>query len=164
MILNINEPISNESFNKLVNTINTLREYEQVTIYLNSEGGDVESMESMIDLINQHHEKIDLIATGKIYSAAFILFFRTACRKRILNGTMGMAHYIRCGIQINEEKQPYYEHDKAISDWMEVQNQWTLAFYKALKFTRAELNIIKASKEAYFSTARLNELLNAGFN
>lgn len=159
MIININESISNESFNKLLNGVNSLREYENILVYFNSEGGDVESMEAIIDLINQHYDKFELVANGKIYSAAFIIFYRVHCRKRVLPGTIGMAHYIRVGIHVNEERQGYYEADKAMLDWVEKQNEWTIALYKSLKLTKQELNLLKASREVYFSTERLNELL-----
>lgn len=164
MIININEMISDETFNKLVTAFNALREYERVTVYLNTLGGDVEAMEAILDLINYYPEKFELIANAKIYSAGFIIFFRAMCPKRILPGTTGMTHFIRVGVGINEKGEPYDNSDKAMKEWNEEQKEWTTALYKFLKFTKAELNKIERGEEVYFKTSRLQEFLNAGLN
>ena len=55
--------------------------------------------EAIIDIINQNADITELIAYGEICSAGFDIFFKTQCRKAILENTIGMAHFT--GVNVN---------------------------------------------------------------
>lgn len=164
MILNLHESVSDEMFNKVIIAYNSLKEEENLEIYLNTTGGEMNTAEAMIDFINQHSANIILIAYGEIYSAGFFIFFKANCERRIISGTMGMCHLIRTSLEYGEHSKLYYEVDRSNMRWLSSQREWTSKFYKKLGMTNKEVKKIDAGKEVYFTTKRLNELLeNAGY-
>ena len=62
--------------NSFLNFYNSLSsETNEVTIYLNSEGGIYDTMQILLDIINHSKVKITLVAVGYIMSCAFLLFY-----------------------------------------------------------------------------------------
>lgn len=159
MILNLRESVSDEMFNKIISAYNSLKDEEKLEIYLNTEGGDMEAAEVIIDFVNQHRDRTILIANGTIFSAGFYIFFRSNCERRIVTGTTGMCHLIRVSIEYGEHDKPYYKIDKVNKDWLLAQRQWTDRLCKKLGVTKEEIKKIDKGKEVYFNYKRLNELL-----
>lgn len=159
--------VKTKTVDKLIDAIDKCTEkgINTLSVYINSEGGDAESMEALIHIINEHFSLITLIAYGSIQSAAFIVFFKVVCKRIILPGTQGMFHYARISIEVGSKTDGYYKCDKANQEWIDFENKQYYKFCKKLGFTAKELNDLKKTEEVYFTTARLNELLeyqNAG--
>lgn len=164
MILSLNGPINEDMFKILVEGVNLFSEKhkddkEKLLIYMDSSGGDVSVMFAMIDIINNHKSFIELIGNGKLYSAAFFIFYTVKCPRKLLPGTMGMAHLIRATIDIVGNK-GYYDSDKALQKWTTIQNKWSMDFFKDLQFTAKEMIIVKKAEELYLQTDRLIEFLD----
>lgn len=61
------------------------------TVYISSTGGYLDWVNIIIDALERG--ECELVATNRIYSAAFLTFFGTDVERRILPGTVGMFHY-----------------------------------------------------------------------
>lgn len=66
-----------------------------ITFYLNSTGGLGSSACPIIDMINKNKDRVTIIATTYIASNAFNIFFKTKCKREVLDSTEGMAHMAR---------------------------------------------------------------------
>lgn len=161
MIIDISEKIDEVTFGSLIKAYSTLGENETIQIYLNSSGGDPDFGSAMLDAINNKKEITTLIAYGTIYSAAFDLFFKVQCEKRILNGTIGMAHLSR--IEFNNftiEGKPDNQQILVYKKWWEIDKRERLKFYEEVGIDKKDLLKIKKGLNIYFQYNRLLELLN----
>ena len=78
-----------------LNFYNSLNyETDEAIIYVSSDGGYYSCAQIIIDVINKSQVKTTLIASDRICSSAFILFYFSKCEIKILNGTYGMIHEI----------------------------------------------------------------------
>lgn len=162
MICLLEGEINTDSVHKLVGAYNeSYKLNTHLDIYLNTEGGDVGCMEAIIGLINTNR-KTTLTAYEKVYSAGFFIFFRSLCEKYLLPGTVGMFHYIKTPISIDENKKAYSSEDKALQAWAKDQNIWTNQLCIKLGMTPLEFNKIKKGEEVYFQYSRLLEFLQNG--
>lgn len=162
MNLHLTGSIDADKVDKLIIALNKHADEQstqKITIYFKSDGGDVESMNAFIHLINQNASIIHMVAYGTIYSAAFFIFFGVRCQRTILPQTMGMCHHIRVGVEMADGISGYYLSDKANQDWINTQNKWTIDFCHQIGMSIKEINIIKKTQEVYFQADRLNELL-----
>lgn len=159
--IDITEAISPEAFGKILKAYNDLKGEETIDIYLNTSGGDAESGDAMVDIINNNAKVTNLIAYGKICSAGFDLYFKARCPKRLLDGTIGMAHLARVEMEnftvTNSKEQ--IEAGFYKSWWMEDKKK-RLKFYEELGMEKKELLKIKKGGDVYFPYNRLLELLN----
>lgn len=156
----MNEDISKECFEKLISSFNNLKDDENLIIYLDSDGGDVDYAEAIIHLINQNCERMILVAHGDISSAAFDIFFRTVCERKVLPGTNGMAHHARVGVNIVGD-------NKALDEWTQQNVCWSkkdaekrVTYYTKLGFTDKEIKLFKKRRDVCFNDERLNDLLS----
>jgi ATP-dependent protease ClpP protease subunit len=170
-IFSLSDNICKESFEKLVQAYNNMADGDTIYIYLNSVGGDCSFMQAVIDIINQNCDITVLIAYGEIYSAAFEIFFRTVCERRILPGTSGMAHFSRLPVWIVREGVPMDEWSKYFTKWANEDFKRTVSYYQALGFNKLESKSLKENKDVFFNETRLRTLLrnhikliNAGYN
>lgn len=150
-----------EMLEKLVSSINTLNEKETLLIYLNSEGGSVDQMEAIIDLINENQDRIKMTAFGEISSAAFNIFFRSKCEREILPQTIAIAHFT--GVKINKITDKHYRDSLSgpfYIRWSEGYLEFCLKIYKKLGFSDKELVKVSKGEDLYFLTDRLLEFLN----
>ncbi len=161
MILNINEALSNDTVNKLIECLNELEIKEKLYIYFSSEGGDAFSEEAFIHIINNNIEIIELVGYGNLMSSGFSLFFRFEGYKILLPGTIGMFHQTRMETSISEFNNVNQTKNKADRDWMKLQRQYIINFCNNLKMTNKEISDIKKGKDVYFQYNRMQELLKA---
>lgn len=159
--IDITEAISPEAFGKVIKAYNDLKLEETIDIYLNTSGGDPESGDAIVDVINNNANVTNLIAYGKICSAGFDLYFKARCPKRLLDGTIGMAHLARVEMEnftVNDSKEKvqagFYKN------WWNEDKKKRLKFYEDLGMEKKELLKIKKGGDVYFSNNRLLELLN----
>jgi ATP-dependent protease ClpP protease subunit len=160
MVININEVISKDVFDKLIQSFNTLKPEETLDIYFATEGGDVHYMEGIIDFVNKNSSRIRLFAYGEICSAGFDIFFRTKCYREILPATMGMAHFTGVMVSSLGTTHTRKVDDKAYLAWAKKSNEDCIKFYSSIGFTKKELERVKKGEDLWFQIDRLNEFLS----
>lgn len=165
MIFSLEGYINNDTVGRLVACYNAMEiaDIDHLEIYMDSEGGDVGAMECLISMINTHSAMTELIAYNKMYSAAFYLFYRVKCKRRILPGTLGMCHEIRVSVEISKNGKGYYERDKSVAKWMS-KEVWVTKLLKELKITQQELDRIASNEEVYFRYPRLLRFLKIQYS
>jgi ATP-dependent protease ClpP protease subunit len=129
-------------------------------IYLNSPGGDVNSMIAIIDLINECQDAIELIGYGNLSSAAFNIFFAAKCKKQLLPYTDGMAHLPSSSLRVDARGKVIGD-DYMLAGLKSVKDLKNLFFklFKELSFTPEELKLINDGKDVYFTHKQMLELL-----
>lgn len=170
-VYSLSDEIEQTSFMDLVSMYNMMREDDFLTIYLFSPGGSLHFAASIVDLINENCDKTFLIAHGEICSAAFDIFFKSMCERKILPGTSGMAHVARTfGLPVVKDNQPLDETGAYYKKWGMEEFKKRIAFYKDLGLTKPELKIVSDNKDAWFTESRLRTFLrnsikniNAGY-
>lgn len=159
--MDISGAIDQDAFGKIIKAYNDLSPDGELQIYINSSGGDPEIGDAIVDLINNNSEITTLIGYGKLCSACFDLYFKTRCTKRLLNGTIGMAHLSRVEMEtftITDNKERM-EADVYKKWWNEDKNK-RLKFYEEIGLEKKEILKIKKRGDVYFQHNRLLELLN----
>lgn len=160
MILHLTGYVSNDMFDILCDAINKCGEKDdRLKIYLNSKGGNIETMESMIHLINDKSAMIDLIVFGSVQSAAFYLLFRVNCARTILPGTQGMVHKGRVGVEMVSETLGFSDEDVNNIEWVKKFNNIQIVWCKELGLNIKEVNQFKKGESVYLDNDRMNELL-----
>src|ERR1700712_4304137 len=72
-----------------------------ITIFIDSGGGSICIMESMIYLVNQEPEKFKVVVMGGVYSAAFVFLLSVKCERVILDSSKGMFHLSSYDVKID---------------------------------------------------------------
>ena len=147
-----------DTINKLTRAVNTLSSEEKLAIILDSTGGDLHIAEEMEYIISSHSDKITLIASSNLYSAAFLLFFRCKCKRIVLPEALGLLHqpsrlvnHLENGRIMNFELVPYEESKKSYKKMLD--------FLIRLGLNKKELDKFKKGEDVYLSSQRLMELL-----
>jgi ATP-dependent protease ClpP protease subunit len=106
MLYVIQKDIHEELVTEFAQKINEFKssEFEELSIMICSEGGSIHSKEALLDMINTNKEMICLTAFGCINSAAFLLFLRAKCKKKILPLTSAIVHNYSIRIDVNQNK------------------------------------------------------------
>lgn len=158
MILNLhNKGFTAEMFQEIITAFNSTEEV--VEIYLNSGGGKTSIMSAILDLINTNPNRFVLIGYCSLASAAFELFVRAQCEKRLLENTIGMYHQGSRSIDINDYGRPKYHEDLAIKNQTEVYRKLTIVFIDKCGFTPTEKSKFKKDHDLYFSHERFLEIV-----
>lgn len=136
------------------------QEHEKITIYLNCTGGSANVYEIMNDIINKNPDRFELIAMNGILSAAFMLFFKATCSKRIMMNTIGMIHQGNQEFTLNDNLKPTYTIDVAWKKRMKKEHLQGIEFVKSIGLNKKELKKYKRGDDVYFQYERLVELFN----
>jgi hypothetical protein len=159
MVVNINEPITKDAFEKIILSFNNLKEGERLDIYLCSVGGDVSAMEAIVDFLDTNVDRVRLIGYGELFSAAFEIFFKSKCDRTLLSGTMGMAHFTGVNVNFLDEKRPNKVDDKAYLQWSKIEKAGYVKFCESLGFNAKELERIRKGEDVWFQYDRLASFL-----
>ena len=146
-----------EDVQKAIEFINKIE--EKATIYITSNGGDCYAADVLLDTINENKDKLTLVASGKIMSSAFYIFFSAKCNKRIMEGTVGMYHYSGVSVRLTQSGAFDYEDDEAIIEGMKIEKEINDKWCKDLGMSDKEIKDIKKSKQVFFQYDRLLLLL-----
>lgn len=158
-VLYINGDIDDVIVNSFFAEFNKISIKEKITIYISSNGGYDHQSLAIIDLINNNANRIELVASGFIYSAAFNIFFFTKCKHRLLPETVGMAHYPKATFEINESGKATDEGGRFMIKEFKRTKAITMNNLKQIGLTTKELAEVRNSKECYLTYNRLIELL-----
>lgn len=161
-IIYITNEINEDAVIDFIDEYNKCNIYEPITIYINSPGGYVSHAAVIQDIIDSSLN-VTFIAVGEIFSAAFNLFFFSKCKNKIiLPETIGMIHFCWSTFNLDETGKPSSDYDKFIITDMKANKNKTLEKLQTLGLNTKELTKVKNSKDCYFTTERLKELLNNG--
>jgi Clp protease. len=152
-----NIDFNEEILEKVITAFN--QNSEIVTIYLRSGGGRVSVMTAILDIINTNPDRFELVANDYIASAAFILFFKANCKKRILPNTFGMHHQMTTKISVNESGKAYYDYDLAELKRMEIDKKESQDFNYRIGLTKKEIKKYEKDYDLNFQYDRLLQML-----
>lgn len=150
--------INQENTNKLIDFINENQE-DEITIYINSGGGSNFFTNAIINLLNQHKEKIKIIVPGCIYSNAFYIFFNFKGKRELLDEATGMFHYSGKDYHLKENGKIGDYGDIFDLNEFKKRKKITDKFCVDLGFNDKEMRKLGANKDVYFSRERLEEFL-----
>lgn len=163
MIINLHDKDFNaDMFHDIITAFNSTEEV--IEIYLYSGGGSTGIMSALLDLININPNRFVLIGYCSLASAAFELFVRAGCRKRLLENTIGMYHQGSRSIDINDYGKPKFHEDIAIKNQTEVFRKLTMSFIDKCGFTPTEKTKFKKDHDVYFSNERFVEIVDTYYN
>lgn len=137
---------------------NSLNEEWEVTFYLNSHGWNSKYAHQIVDLINSNLERVTLIATCEIASAAFRIFFFSKCKRKVLDDTEWLAHMARMDIRMDWNKEIW-----SVEKWrVKEMKKYELIQEKCLR----SLGVSKRNRklflkwyDVYFNTKKLRKML-----
>ena len=159
--IRFNADINGESLRQFIADVNEIPPDSDVDIYFTTDGGEVPSYYCMLDILNNIENHVNLIASGSIQSSGFDVFFKAnVSSKSILPYTIGMIHFPVIEGTLNSHKLPVEGPQKVFLAQMHKDNITSYAYLKELGLTPKELKLFKSGKDCYFSTERLNELLD----
>jgi hypothetical protein len=157
--INIKEAITNDTVDKLVSFFNE-HEKQNITILLNSAGGEVPAMDALLSLINKRANSITLLAYGEVSSAAFFLFFNAKCKKDIIGDCLGMFHLSYGSYDIDSRGRPVFKPDKAsMLRSKNFTHNRTIELCKSLSMTRSQISKIEKGDDVWFQPDRLKQFL-----
>jgi ATP-dependent protease ClpP protease subunit len=160
MVHKIYDHITPQTLDNLIEVYNNATKKDEIIIYLNSPGGDYNSMEAILDLINTNSSITTLIGYGCLFSSAFELFFSVTCKKRLLGGCNGMYHQSVIDITVNEQWKTEFQSDKSKKLYMTgYMRSKTLETCNRLKMSDIEIKSIKNGKDLYFDPIRMHNFL-----
>ena len=160
MIVYLNGDIAQETIDKLAEALNKLGKNKTLKIYLNTNGGDANIMEAILQVIDDNKDRVELIGSGFLFSAGFNIFFRATCKRRLVPDTVGMAHFIWTDAEIDQTGRAKSAFGKFQLKEMKRSKKAYIEFFKELGLTSTEINDIKKGNEHYFTQERMKELLN----
>jgi hypothetical protein len=159
MIYNFNTAFTQESLQGFLEFLNNSGE-DKVDIYLNSNGGSSWCAQVILDIIESDSERFTLTAYGQIGSAAFTLFFKAPCIRKILPTCVGMYHQAKMRVDVNFRSRPFGQDDTAFVKALEEDFESDLAFIKTLKFSEEEIEKYLDGQDIFFQCDRLKQFLN----
>lgn len=143
--------------NSFLNFYNSLSsETNEVTIYLNSEGGIYDVMQILLDIINHSKIKITLVAVGYVMSCAFLLFYLAKCNKILMSNCYGCVHTISSSFELRDKK---FEGDIIRLNEINDINKKIEHNFKSF-LTKEELKKFKDGEDIYLSSKRMKEMFN----
>ena len=155
--LYLNGRMDYEMVNSFLNFYNSLSsETNEVTIYLNSEGGIYNVMQILLDIINHSKVKITLVAVGYIMSCAFLLFYLAKCNKILMSNCYGCVHTISSSFELRDKK---FEGDIIRLNEINDINKKIEHNFKSF-LTKEELKKFKDGEDVYLSSKRMKEMFN----
>lgn len=161
MIWISNQDIEEELVSLLIQNLNEvlLTEDDKLIWYFTTDGGNVACAREIIDLINTHKDRIELIASDTIASSGFFIFFKAQCKRRILPYTIGMCHSATSTLKIRIGNLPSSEYDIIAKSKNKQINDDLYKLAVSLEFTDKQLKAFKRAKDIIFEYPELQILL-----
>lgn len=129
----------------------------ELTIGINSSGGDVSAAAFLLDCLNANKDRITIIAVTAVFSAAFSLFYRFNGKKKITTGCRGMFHYSTQPITMAANGRPDGWYDENALDVLK-SDRAGLDEFAGLFMTPSELKKFRKNWDVYFNTQRMREI------
>jgi ATP-dependent protease ClpP protease subunit len=138
--------------------LNEVDNTQDLTIYINSRGGQTIIAEQIKHMLEAYPGKITVCAL-EIGSAAFFLFYSLKIKNKIIiPRSYGMCHHSSWGINVVAGGTPQHDIDRFIHDEMK-DDTFIDDCHKLVKFTTRELKELKAGRDVFFNDKRLRTML-----
>lgn len=149
--------ISNDEL-QVTNLISFIQETEgDLTIALCSEGGDAALSRVLLRMLNEHSERITLIAYELVGSAAFNVFYEFEGEKKIAFCTNGLYHHTTVDINVAGGNRATYYLGLAHQETMDT--YWKNTINRAEGFlTVPEMMLLKTHQDVALSFSRMIEI------
>lgn len=164
MVIGITGSIETDNLDKLMAAYNECP--DKMEIYLNCEnGGDPDIAEAIIHIVNKNKEKTTIIGYGRLFSAAFDLFYKTTCNRLLLPGSIGMVHLSRVEISsLSVANETDKSEANIYKKWFNEDKKSRLKFYEELGLGKTYISKIKKGQDVYLQYDKLLELMNGKFS
>lgn len=113
--ITIRRELCDETLDYFIDEFNAAieKEADEIHIFLKSEGGNSDIAFEIVQMINDHREKVYLHCRYMAESAAFYILFASSCRKYCYNTTVGMFHKsLMSGIHIDSSAKAYHKDER----------------------------------------------------
>ncbi len=131
-----------------------------ITIYIDSNGGELPTAQIIRDVINSDPERFEMIAVNAIRSSAFVLFFSVRCKRRVMEDATGLHHLMGRSGRIMSNGIHSEDVERFEFKMLKEGNSAEVSFCESIGFSVIEIKLFRAGKDVCFSTKRLNELLD----
>jgi len=153
------DEIIHATVNELIEKIELVEDSnEHIQILFSSMGGGYNTMNMLIHYIKNSEKYIQLVGSGEISSAGFILFFSCGNNNKILDGSYSVIHLGTRSVE-TRDLMNNKTFDNFASKMLLADNKSIIEWYSSLGVTYQELNRLKKGEDIYFDTNRLNEIL-----
>lgn len=150
--------ITTKKVAKLLNEISfKLKEYENIIIYMTTPGGDVPDGMILVDYLNMHKDRIELVFTWAVSSTGFEVMIFYKGKKRLVKPIYGMIHLGSNLVDVIELKDKN-SYDTLCVKNVNTENKRRLIRYKKW-LTKDEYERVKLGEEVYLPYKRVNEIL-----
>ena len=134
-----------------------------IRVLFSSIGGHSDMAEAVIDCINELPEKYDveLVITHQAVSAAFDIFVKTKCRKKLYEGANGIVHLFDRSVSTRDVINTKGSYDEFLLKNINDMNEKYLWWLESLKiFTKKELKKISQGRDVYVERERLQKIID----
>lgn len=132
-------------------------ENNNVIFYYSGLGGYVGDHEILLDYMNRHSDRIELVIANTCASHSFIIFCKFKGIRSVLNGTIGICHLSSADLSardmMNDES-----YDKFLNQSIENINNDNLKYYSEF-MTIDQIKTLKKGKDVHFHTEELREII-----
>jgi len=155
-----------ESVQKLIDAIEQphVEEKEhEIRILFSCPGGFSDMALAVIDCINGLPEKfkVELVVTYQANSAAFDIFVKTKCKKRLYTDANSIVHLYSRLAETRDIIHDKDSYDKFLLDRVNDLNEEYLGWLEGLEiFTQKELKRISKGKDVYVERERLQKIID----
>lgn len=138
----LSSDINSEVVSDLIDILNN-SDFTKLTIYVSTPGGSNESTGVLIDLINKHKDKIELVATENLISNGFYLFVQCDVPIRFLDTFCGILIH-KCWINVTSNG--FLNKKGTDYLYIEAVNQYNKTYEVLLKevLPKAKFNLFKS--------------------
>lgn len=159
MIIKLEGIVNEEMVDKLIEAHNACPEEEEIHLYLGSDGGSEDDMNTIISVIDESLKISLVFCFSRVFSAGFVIAM--TCRKPVefLDSCLGMFHKgtFHGGMWTDELKV-----HKNVKDIMKLHSknakELTEKVISLNIFSKEEEEKIRKGKDVYFNTERLREM------
>lgn len=156
----IDSEFNPELLKRAVEFFNSLETADEVTIFIDSEGGDAPVLFSMLKMINAVGHRIRLVVTGQICSAAFLLFYLAQCKREIMPMAFGMHHLPAQKIEIMSNGRGAGKEMEWLIDERKKDMPFIMRFNESIGMSEEDQKKVYDGQDVYFSQAELLNFLS----
>lgn len=160
MLYRLDNRISDDTLDGLINAVRELQPLEDLHIYMRGEGGEIGPAEAIINILDNisNTNNVTLFAYDFILSSHFQIFFKSRVQNKvILANAHGMIHKESWEISIAEGGR-FKQYHKFMENFISVRD--TLPETKSLvKLTNEEIKTYKNNEDVWVLNDRLHEML-----
>lgn len=130
-----------------------------ITIGINSGGGNVATSRLCIDALNANKDRVTLVCLAGVYSAAFELFYRFEGKRKLTVGCKGMYHLSYEEICIASNSKPISGEGDCMQRIRAYTYERETRFAKTF-MTKPELKGLSRNEDVFFDFDRMKQIFS----